>query len=53
MSKDGELLKVRLFNPENEKEETIYYIDSAKKMAVKIEQIAPMMGNAKITTTLK
>lgn len=53
MGKEGEWMKVRLYNTENEKEEVIYYIDAAKKMAVKIEQIAPMMGNAKITTTLK
>lgn len=44
---------VKLVNDENDKDVTIYYIDPAKKIALKTEQIIPAMMNAKITMLLQ
>ncbi len=44
---------VNIANADNEKELTTMLIDADKKMASKIEQVVPAMGNAKVTTTLK
>lgn len=50
---EGSQWKVRLFNPENEKEETIYWIDKNKQQFTKSMQTLPALGNAVITTTVK
>ncbi len=44
---------VKVVNDENDKDVTTYYIDPAKKIAVKSEQIIPAMMNAKITMLLQ
>jgi dipeptidyl aminopeptidase/acylaminoacyl peptidase len=44
---------VKLVNDENDKEVITYYIDPAKKMAVKSEQTIPVMMNAKLTLLLQ
>ena len=44
---------VTVANDENAKDATVYYIDPAKKIAVKTEQIIPAMMNAKITMQLQ
>jgi len=53
LGKEDGLWKVKLYNAENEKEMTMMMIDPATQMAKKIEQTIPMMGNAKMTMTLK
>ncbi len=51
---DGKSCDVILVNNiENEKDQTKFWIDSNSKEAVKIEQIMPAMGNAKMTITKK
>ncbi len=44
---------VKVVNDENDKDVTTYYIDAAKKIAVKSEQVIPAMMNAKITMLLQ
>ena len=44
---------VKLVNDENEKEVITYYIDPAKKIALKTEQVIPAMMNAKLTMLLQ
>jgi hypothetical protein len=44
---------LKLVNDENDKEVITYYIDPAKKMAVKSEQTIPAMMNAKLTLLLQ
>ncbi len=53
MGKENNQWKVKISNAENDKELTTMLIDTDKKMATKIEQVVPAMGNAKITTILK
>ena len=53
VAKEDKQWKVKMYNAENEKEETILMIDPAKKLATYLEQVVPAMGNAKITSTLK
>ena len=45
--------KLNIVNSENEKELTTMLIDADKKVASKLEQVVPAMGNAKITSILK
>jgi len=51
--KENNQWKVNISNVENEKELTTMTVDINKKMASKIEQVIPAMGNAKITSSLK
>ncbi|MET2986154.1 S9 family peptidase [Aureibaculum conchae] len=53
VGKENNKWKVNIYNVENEKELTTMLVNADKKMASKIEQVIPAMGNAKITTSLK
>lgn len=53
LGKENGQWKVKVYNNENEKEQVIMWIDSAKKLATKMEAILPAMGNAKFTSILK
>ncbi|HET7001133.1 MAG TPA: hypothetical protein VFI33_07490, partial [Puia sp.] len=44
---------VKQVNDENDKDVTVYYIDPAKKIALKTEQVIPAMMNAKLTMLLQ
>jgi hypothetical protein len=44
---------VKQVNDENDKDMTVYYIDPAKKIALKTEQVIPAMMNAKLTMLLQ
>lgn len=44
--------KVTITSVENKKDKTTLWIDQASKKALKIEQVIPAMGNAKMTLTL-
>jgi dipeptidyl aminopeptidase/acylaminoacyl peptidase len=44
---------VKLVNDENDKDVTVYYIDPAKKISLRTEQIIPAMMNAKLTMILQ
>jgi hypothetical protein len=44
---------VKQVNDENDKDVTVYYIDPAKKIALKTEQVIPSMMNAKLTMLLQ
>jgi dipeptidyl aminopeptidase/acylaminoacyl peptidase len=53
LGKEGDLWKVRLVSSDNEQDESVFLIDPNKKMATQVVQTVPMMGNAKVTMTLK
>lgn len=53
LGKENNHWKLNIVNSENEKELTTMLIDADKKLASKLEQVVPAMGNAKITSILK
>ena len=53
LGKENNHWKLNIVNSENEKELTTMLIDADKKVASKLEQVVPAMGNAKITSILK
>ncbi len=53
LGKDGENWKIQITNTDNEAEKTLVWINPTLKMADKIEQIIPAMGNALMTITRK
>ncbi len=53
LGEEGNAWKVQVYNPENEKETTTYWIDKSARRFTKSEQTVPALGNAVITTTEK